>query len=152
MLEKRRRVVQFFKAGLEMPHSDKPFKSQDSDNVSSEMESDSYTRQPGQDFDKIDVLQPRTAQREVLSNGSISLDSSPVLVCSAGLGTNSRHSPTLPAKEVSEEKYDRSMLERRNSTTTSSTADYQNNIKSKVYFMFFACVRLSYKSGEKNHT
>ena len=28
MLEKRRRAVQFSKAGLEMPHSDQPFKSQ----------------------------------------------------------------------------------------------------------------------------
>ena len=137
MLEKRRRAVQFSKAGLEMPHSDQPFKSQDSDDASCKMESDLSKIRSRQEFDKIDTVRPRMVQREVLNNASISLGSSSEVVCSTGLGVTSIHSPTLPAKEVSEEKYDTSMQDRRNSTPTSSTADDHKNIKSKVYFMLF---------------
>ena len=137
MLEKRRRAVQFSKAGLEMPHSDQPFKSRDSDDASCKMESDLSKIRSRQEFDKIDIVRPRMVQREVLYNASISLGSSSEVVCSIGLGVISIHSPTLPAKEVSKEKYDTSMQDRRNSTPTSSTADDHKNIKSKVYFMLF---------------
>ncbi|CBI36896.3 unnamed protein product, partial [Vitis vinifera] len=97
-LEKRRRAVRFSKAGLEMPHSDRPFKSQDG-----EMEPDSNKIQSKQEFDESDAI--------------------------TELAVNSRHSPTLPAKEVSEKNYDTSMQDRRNSTPTSTTADGQKNIK-----------------------
>ena len=100
MLEKRRRAVQFSKAGLEMPHSDQPFKSQDSDDASCKMESDLSKIRSRQEFDKIDTVRPRMVQREVLNNASISLGSSLEVVCSTGLGVISIHSPTLPAKEV----------------------------------------------------
>lgn len=125
-LEKRRRAVRFSKAGLEMPHSDRPFKSQDG-----EMEPDSNKIQSKQEFDESDAMWPRMVQREVLSNASISLGFTSELVCSTELAVNSRHSPTLPAKEVSEKNYDTSMQDRRNSTPTSTTADGQKNIKSK---------------------
>lgn len=137
-MEKRRRAVRFSKAGLEMPHSDQPFKSQDGDNASCEMEPDSNKIQSKQEFDESDAMWPRMVQREVLSNASISLGFTSELVCSTELAVNSRHSPTLPAKEVSEKNYDTSMQDRRNSTPTSTTADGQKNIKSKVYFMLFS--------------
>ena len=91
MLEKRRRAVQFSKAGLEMTHSDQPFKSQDSDDASCKMESDLSKIRSRQEFDKIDTVRPRMVQREVLNNASISLGSSSEVVCSTGLDVNSIH-------------------------------------------------------------
>ncbi|KAA8543067.1 hypothetical protein F0562_021438 [Nyssa sinensis] len=83
--EKHRRSVQFSKVGLEVPHSDQPFKWSGGVSNSFEIEPDSNKIWSRQDFDENDFLQPVAAKTEVPSNIPDSLGPYRETVCSSGL-------------------------------------------------------------------
>uniref|UniRef100_A0A5B7BJH8 RNA helicase n=1 Tax=Davidia involucrata TaxID=16924 RepID=A0A5B7BJH8_DAVIN len=83
--EQRRRSVQFSKVGLEVPHSDQPFKRKRGVSTSCEIETDSEKIGSRKDFDENDFLQPVTVKREVPSKVPDTLGSSHEPVCSIGL-------------------------------------------------------------------
>jgi ATP-dependent RNA helicase DHX37/DHR1 len=97
MKEKRRRAVQFSKAGLEVPDGDQPFKRKGDDGAAVGTEPEIDESLSGQEFSEDDSLELMIVEREVLKNASFSFDSSQRPVCG---NKNSGSVVGLPAEEV----------------------------------------------------
>ena len=103
MREKRRRAIQFLKAGLEVPHSDKSSKGRDSDNLSfsSDPELELEEINSRKDISKNHIGQPMMIEREVAKHACDSLASSQEPVFGKVLGPSSSSVDTLRTIEVS---------------------------------------------------
>ncbi|XVF72676.1 hypothetical protein PTKIN_Ptkin12aG0139200 [Pterospermum kingtungense] len=102
MREKRRRAIQFWKAGLEVPHSAKPSKARDGDNLSSsepELELEEINLK--KDISKNNIGQPMITEREVAKDACGSSTFSQVPVFGKDLGSSSSSVDILPTMEVS---------------------------------------------------
>lgn len=98
MRERCRREVQFSKAGLALPHSDKPFKRKAAVSPSCEIEPDSETVQSTKGLVDIDFWQPVMAEREVTSNTSLAY--SKESISSSGFGAVDGYDATEPVEEI----------------------------------------------------
>ncbi|XP_057964271.1 ATP-dependent RNA helicase DEAH13 isoform X2 [Malania oleifera] len=92
---RRRKAIQYHKAGLEVPRSDQSFKRKGGNNASCKTDPNFDENQGEQGFDDVEVVQPIMVEREILSNSSISSASIPQQISSI------THDTTLPAEEVS---------------------------------------------------
>ncbi|PSS14702.1 ATP-dependent RNA helicase [Actinidia chinensis var. chinensis] len=104
--ERRRRVVQFSKVGLAVPHQ--PFKRKA---AVCEIELDSDANHSVQELVENEFQQPVTADREVIASLPIPFGSSEGLVCSSGLGTVDEFGATLPVEEFTNKNSDTYMQE-----------------------------------------
>ncbi|XP_022757934.1 ATP-dependent RNA helicase DEAH13 isoform X2 [Durio zibethinus] len=102
MREKRRRAIQFSKAGLEVPHSDKFSNGREGDNLcsSSEPELELEEIKSCKDISKNHIGQPMMIEREVASHACDTLASSQELVSGKDLGLSCSPVHTLPTMEV----------------------------------------------------
>ncbi|KAI8574785.1 hypothetical protein RHMOL_Rhmol01G0381000 [Rhododendron molle] len=107
--EQRRREVQFSKAGLALPHSDKPFKRKAVVSPSCEIEPDSETVQSTKGLVDIDFWQPAMAEKEVTSKTSLAY--SEESVSSSGLGAVDGYDATDPVEEIANKNNETCMRE-----------------------------------------
>ncbi|KAM7521447.1 hypothetical protein LguiA_011349 [Lonicera macranthoides] len=126
--EKRRRGVQFSKVGLELPHSDRPFKRRASNTESCEPNNKEIGS--GEICGGSDSLQPIIEEREVPLDTSISLGCSWELICRNRTDSVSDMSAAICVQEVANEKSDTSMVaDPQNSMLKGSSGD-QETVKS----------------------
>lgn len=109
MRERHRREVQYSKAGLALPHSDKPFKRKAAVSPSCEIESDSETVQSTKGLVDIDFQQPVMAEREVASKTSLAY--SKESVSRSGLGAVDGDDATEPVEDIANKNNETFMRE-----------------------------------------
>ncbi|KAK9281521.1 hypothetical protein L1049_004424 [Liquidambar formosana] len=119
MWEKRRRAVQFSKAGLDVPCSDQPFKRAGGNNVFCETEPDSENTRSRQKFEEMDCAELMVVEREVLSTTSVSMGSSQEPVGSNELGIKGGYDAALSAKDITDKNSGTFMQEDLNNLPTS---------------------------------
>ncbi|EOX95170.1 RNA helicase family protein, putative [Theobroma cacao] len=102
MREKRRRAVQFLKAGLELPYVDQSSKGRDGDNLSSSSEPEPELEEINsrKDISKNHIRQPLIIEIEVARNALGPLASSQEPVFGKDLGPSCSFVDTVPIKEV----------------------------------------------------
>lgn len=119
--------------GLELPHSDRPFKRRASNTESCEPNNKEIGS--GEMCGGSDSLQPVIEEREVPHNTSISLGCSWELICRNRTDSVSDMSAAICVQEVANEKSDTSMLaDPQNSMLKGSSGD-QETVKSTVCFI-----------------
>ena len=130
--EKCRREVQFSKVGLELPHSDRPFKRRASNTESSEP--DNKEIGSGETCSGSDSLQPVIEEREVPHDTSIPLGCSGELICRKITCYVRDMGVVISVQEVANEKSDTSMLADPQNLLKGSSGD-KETVKSAVCFI-----------------
>ncbi|XAR61370.1 RNA helicase [Bertholletia excelsa] len=123
--ERRRRVMQFSKAGLSVPDADQPFKT--GINSSCEIQPHLDESQLRLGLDENDFLQPST-EREIISEIHVCMGSSKEPVCSSGFNAVGKSGVTVQTKEDGNNSRDTCLQQDAQGSLQMTTSDYGSKV------------------------